>query len=162
MLQNIIILLTLAAAVILLVLAFNAYQETQYRKKIRKQFGHSDRDALLEENAVQVRDGETGTLNSFAPVEDDEEFEVPIKETKKASKQADLDDAFELAAEDAPATVPKVKVKSLSRVRFFAMPWTAAYQAPPSMGFSRQEYWSGVPLPSPILFYRCSFIYGSI
>ncbi|MBO7554730.1 MAG: cell division protein ZipA [Neisseriaceae bacterium] len=105
MLQNIIILLTLAAAVILLVLAFNAYQETQYRKKIRKQFGHSDRDALLEENAVQVRDGETGTLNAFAPVEDDEEFEVPIKETKKASKQADLDDAFELAAEDAPAVV---------------------------------------------------------
>ena len=43
----------------------------------------------------------------------------------------------------------KVKVKSLSRVRFVATPWTAAYQAPPSMGFSRQEYWSGVPLPSP-------------
>ena len=42
----------------------------------------------------------------------------------------------------------KVKVKSLSRVRFFETPWTAAYQAPPSMGFSRQEYWSGVPLPS--------------
>ena len=40
----------------------------------------------------------------------------------------------------------KVKVKSLSRVRLLAMPWTAAYQAPPSMGFSRQEYWSGVPL----------------
>ena len=37
----------------------------------------------------------------------------------------------------------KVKVKSLSRVRLFATPWTAAYQAPPSMGFSRQEYWSG-------------------
>ena len=36
-----------------------------------------------------------------------------------------------------------------SRVRRFATPWTAAYQAPPSMGFSRQEYWSGVPLPSP-------------
>ena len=36
-----------------------------------------------------------------------------------------------------------------SRVRLFAAPWTAAYQAPPSMGFSRQEYWSGVPLPSP-------------
>ena len=44
----------------------------------------------------------------------------------------------------------KVKVKSLSRVRPSATPWTAAYQAPPSMGFSRQEYWSGVPLPSPI------------
>ena len=43
----------------------------------------------------------------------------------------------------------KVKVKSLSRVRLFATPWTAAHQPPPSMGFSRQEYWSGVPLPSP-------------
>ena len=43
----------------------------------------------------------------------------------------------------------KVKVKSLSRVQLSAAPWTAAYQAPPSMGFSRQEYWSGVPLPSP-------------
>ena len=43
----------------------------------------------------------------------------------------------------------KVKVKSLSRVQLFATPWTAAYQAPPSMGFSRQEYWSRVPLPSP-------------
>ena len=43
----------------------------------------------------------------------------------------------------------KVKVKSLSRVRLLATPWTAAHQAPPSMGFSRQEYWSGVPLPSP-------------
>ena len=43
----------------------------------------------------------------------------------------------------------KEKVKSLSRVQLLATPWTAAYQAPPSMGFSRQEYWSGVPLPSP-------------
>ena len=43
----------------------------------------------------------------------------------------------------------KVKVKSLSRVWLLATPWTAAYQAPPSMGFSRQEYWTGVPLPSP-------------
>ena len=43
----------------------------------------------------------------------------------------------------------KVKVKSLSLVRLFTTPWTAAYQAPPSMGFPRQEYWSGVPLPSP-------------
>ena len=42
-----------------------------------------------------------------------------------------------------------MKVKSLSRVRLLATPWTAAYQAPPSMGFSRQEYWSGVPSPSP-------------
>ena len=43
----------------------------------------------------------------------------------------------------------KVKGKSLRCVRLLATPWTAAYQAPPSMGFSRQEYWSGVPLPSP-------------
>ena len=43
----------------------------------------------------------------------------------------------------------KVKVKSLSRVRLFATPWTIAYQAPPSLGFSRQECWSGLPFPSP-------------
>ena len=45
----------------------------------------------------------------------------------------------------------KVKVKSLSRVQLLVTPWTAAYKAPPSMGFSRQEYWSGVPLPSPMV-----------
>ena len=43
----------------------------------------------------------------------------------------------------------KVKVKSLSRVRLFATPWTVAHHAPLSMGFSRQEYWSGLPFPSP-------------
>ena len=43
----------------------------------------------------------------------------------------------------------KVKVKLLSCIRLFATPWTAAYQAPPSMGLSRQEYWSGLSLPSP-------------
>ena len=45
----------------------------------------------------------------------------------------------------------KVKVNSLRRAQLLATPWTAAYQAPPSMGFSRQEYSSGVPLPSPFL-----------
>jgi len=45
----------------------------------------------------------------------------------------------------------KVKVKSLSQVQLLATPWAAAHQAPPSIGFSRQEYWSGVPLPSPRL-----------
>ena len=44
----------------------------------------------------------------------------------------------------------KVKVKSLSRVRLLATSWTAAYQAPLSMGFSRQEYWSGLPLQNPL------------
>ena len=43
----------------------------------------------------------------------------------------------------------KVKMKSLSHVRLVATAWTAVHQAPPSMGFSRQEYWSGLPLPSP-------------
>ena len=43
----------------------------------------------------------------------------------------------------------KVKVKSLSRVRLFVTPWTVAYQALLSVGFSRQEYWSGLPFPSP-------------
>ena len=47
----------------------------------------------------------------------------------------------------------KVKVKSLSHVQLVATPWTAAHQAPLSMGFSRQEYWSGVPLHSPYLHY---------
>ena len=46
-------------------------------------------------------------------------------------------------------SIMKVKVKSLSRVRLFVTPWTVAYQAPPSMGSSRQEYWSGLPFPSP-------------
>ena len=45
----------------------------------------------------------------------------------------------------------EVKVKSLSRVWLFATPWTAAHQAPPSMGFSRQEYWSWLPFTSPRL-----------
>ena len=58
----------------------------------------------------------------------------------------------------------KVKVKSLSRVRSSVTPWTAAFQAPSSMGFSRQEYWSGVPLPSldmPAICIQIVFIKGS-
>ena len=43
----------------------------------------------------------------------------------------------------------KVKVKSLSHIQLFATPWAIAYQTPPSMAFSRQEYWSGLPFPSP-------------
>ena len=42
-----------------------------------------------------------------------------------------------------------IEVKSLSRVRLFVTPWAVAYRALPSMGFSRQEYWSGLPFPSP-------------
>ena len=46
----------------------------------------------------------------------------------------------------------KVKVKSLSRAWLFATPWTVARQAPPSVGFSRREYWSGLPFPSPHIY----------
>ena len=56
----------------------------------------------------------------------------------------------------------KVKVKSLSHIWLLATPWTAAYQAPPSMGFSRQEYWSGVPLPSPVSFVIWLLIYFNL
>ena len=54
----------------------------------------------------------------------------------------------------------KVKVKSLSRVQLLATPWTAAYQAPPSMGFSRQESWSGMPSPSPWTLYGIALFEG--
>ena len=54
----------------------------------------------------------------------------------------------------------KVKVKSLSCVQLFATRWTVAHQAPPSMGFSRQEYWSGLPFPSPdIIIAMLNFCY---
>ena len=56
----------------------------------------------------------------------------------------------------------KVKVKTLSRLRLFATAWTAAYQAPPSMGFSRQEYWSGAPLPSRVTLLQSLIIYRTI
>jgi len=56
----------------------------------------------------------------------------------------------------------KVKVRSLSRVRLLATPWTAAYQAPPPMGFSRQEYWSGLPLPSDKAIYDCALRHWSV
>ena len=57
----------------------------------------------------------------------------------------------------------KVKVKSFSHAGLLATPWTAAYQAPPSMGFSRQEYWSGVPLPSPHRYTTmCKIAHGNL
>ena len=52
----------------------------------------------------------------------------------------------------------KVKVKSLSRVQLLGTPWTAAHQAPPSMGFSRQEYWSGVPYTYIFLLFHLYFL----
>ena len=55
----------------------------------------------------------------------------------------------------------KVRVKSFSHVWLLATPWTAAHQAPPSMGFSRQEYWSGLPLPSPLEEFTVVFLWYS-
>ena len=62
---------------------------------------------------------------------------------QKVETQADAETKEETSAHG------KVKVKPLSRVQLFATPWTIAHQAPPSMGFSRPEYWSGLPFPSP-------------
>ena len=56
----------------------------------------------------------------------------------------------------------KVKAKSLSPLRLFLTPWTAAHQALLSMGFSRQEYWSGVPLPSLSFRYRMEYNYNYV
>ena len=56
----------------------------------------------------------------------------------------------------------KVKVKSLSRVWLLVIPWTAAHLAPPSMGFSMQEYWSGVPLPSPVSQHTSVYYFATI
>ena len=63
--------------------------------------------------------------------------------SQKVETQTDAETKEEMSA------YGKVKVKSLSHVQLFATPWTRAYQAPPSMGFFRQEYWSGLPFPSP-------------
>ena len=55
-----------------------------------------------------------------------------------------------------------MKVKSLSRVRLLATPWTAAHQAPLSMGFSRQEYWSGVPLNAKVVGMTWKYVQGKM
>ena len=57
--------------------------------------------------------------------------------------------SYFLIAADVTQKRLKVKVKSLGRVQLFVIPWTVAYQAPLPMGFYRQEYWSGLPFPSP-------------
>ena len=56
----------------------------------------------------------------------------------------------------------KVKVKSLSHAQLFVTPWTVAYKAPLSMEFSRQEYWSGLPFPSPISVTEITQIFNSM
>ena len=66
------------------------------------------------------------------------------------------------AVDNTTLTVPtKRKVKSQRRVRLFVTPWTGAHRAPPSMEFSRQEYWSELPLPSPGIFLSRASIHGS-
>ena len=73
----------------------------------------------------------------------------PIDSNPRGSPVPGILQARTLAISFSNAWKWKVKVKLLSHVWLFVTPWTAAYQAPPPMGFSRQEYWSGVPLPSP-------------
>ena len=69
---------------------------------------------------------------------------------KCKSKRSCTNCKSKIISEQWEFTLPNIKLLSrFSRVRLCATPWTAAYQAPPSMGFSRQEYWSGLPLPSP-------------
>ena len=77
---------------------------------------------------------------------------INAEETEVKWFYEDLQDLLEVTLKkDVLLIIGKVKVKSLSHVRLFATQWTVAHQAPPSMGFSRQEYWSGLPFPSPSL-----------
>ena len=71
-------------------------------------------------------------------------FNTPLTSMDRSSSQK-----ISKGTLDLNYTLKKVKVKSLSHVRLFATPWTVAYQAPPFMEFSRQEYWSGLPSPFP-------------
>ena len=71
-------------------------------------------------------------------------FKTPLTSVDRSSSQK-----ISKGTLDLNYTLKKVKVKSFIRVQFFATPWTLAYQVPPSKGFSRQEYWSGLPFPSP-------------
>ena len=73
------------------------------------------------------------------------QLEKPEKELNKSTKCTKKANSNEIEAR----MKVKVKVKLLSCVRLFAAPWTVAHHAPPSMEFSRQEYWSGLPFPSP-------------
>ena len=82
--------------------------------------------------------------------ESKEELKSLLMRVKKKSERAGL--KLNIRKTKIMASGPiesEVKVKSLSRVQLLATPWTAAYQAPLPVGFSRQEYWSGVPFPSP-------------
>ena len=66
----------------------------------------------------------------------------------RVDKLSTLND-FQKLLDNINWTRPSLKVQSFSRDQLFATPWTVAYKPPPSMGFSRQEYWSGLPFPSP-------------
>ena len=74
---------------------------------------------------------------------------VAIPFSRGSSWPRDQAWAFCIASHQGSLFTIKVKVKSLSRVWLFATPWTVAYQAPLSLGFSRQECWRGLPFPSP-------------
>ena len=80
---------------------------------------------------------------------------VHLKGLKLSKETVLLRNAEKSEVKSSPYTnvIVNVNIKSLSRVRLFATPWTVAYQAPLSMGFSRQEYWSGLPFPRHQVFF---------
>ena len=87
-----------------------------------------------------------GLCSSPAPEDDEVGSEGPISPTGESQYESKCITQPLLVA---GFETKKVKVKSLSCIRLFATLWTVAHQAPPSMEFSRQEYWSGLPYPSP-------------
>ena len=120
--------------------------------KVERGFNHGEESQAFRQ-AVQRQ----GTENAFIPTSKAKTMlwsnDGGTKEYRRLSDWEQSVEPEYLRSNPSSATyhvtLVKVKVKSLSRIRVFATPWTLAYQAPPSMGFSRQEYWSGVPFPSP-------------
>ena len=85
--------------------------------------------------------------NTTLMAESEEELKSLLMKVKEQSENVGLKLNFQKTK--IMASSPISSVQSLSRVRLFTTPWTEAYQDPPSMGFSRQEYWSGLPFPCP-------------
>ena len=80
--------------------------------------------------------------------ESEEELKSPLMRMKKESEQAGLNSTVNKTSKDYGIWLQLLPLSYISHVRLLATPWTAAHQAPPSMGISRKEYWSGLPFPS--------------
>ena len=135
----------------------NALRYTEYELNVREEEVKTPSSLLvilpLLAAAAQASNGVTTAAAAAASLQSCPTLCDPIDSSPPGSSVPGILQASTLewgAISFSNAWKCKVKVKSLSRVWLFATPWTAAHQAPPSMGFSRQEYWSGVPSPSPI------------